>query len=556
MRADMQWSRGVLFAMSIAIGSSFAHADLLDRTLDATGGGAGTAGSGSAGSGSAGSGSAGSGGVPQEMSDLVAWAGESQPASLGQILEIAVKQAPALQNARIDVRIADAQIYETFARADWHVQVQLTGAKTISNFAGIALSSDQYGGTIDFTRTLPTGGTIDLHAGTTYSNTSPPPFPGLPTTVWQDTVNASITQPLLKGRGRWLYDAQERKARLSRDIAVLARRLAAIQTVENVVAAYWDLALAERQVAITQQSLDLARERLRVTQIGVSGGKTAQAEVPAVLQIIATRQEDVLNGELAVLDASIALRRAAGMPIGASALGLRVPTDLDARESEWPLAQLVERAYQASPELAELAKQNASAQIDIEVTSNNLLPQLDAMLQVGPVGQESAGATGSTETSTQAFSRAFKDMAELQQIAIQGSLTYSRSIQRRDVIGRVRELRTQKEKLAVNQYDLRANLAQTMSRAVAQIELARRRVQLSQQAIELAKQNIRIETDRFNLGTRTNFDVLNRLEDLRQAQLREAQALLDWHKADVVVQSLTGDLLPQLGISVDGAAGK
>jgi outer membrane protein TolC len=90
-----------------------------------------------------------------------------------------------------------------------------------------------------------------------------------------------------------------------------------------------------------------------------------------------------------------------------------------------------------------------------------------------------------------------------------------------------------------------------MSRAVAQLELARRRVQLSQRAIELAKENIRIETDRFNLGTRTNFDVLNRLEDLRQAQLREAQALLDWHKADVVVQSLTGDLLPQFGISVD-----
>jgi outer membrane protein TolC len=90
-----------------------------------------------------------------------------------------------------------------------------------------------------------------------------------------------------------------------------------------------------------------------------------------------------------------------------------------------------------------------------------------------------------------------------------------------------------------------------MTRAVAQIELARRRVTLSQEAIELANQNIKIETDRFNLGKSTNFDVLNRLEDLRQAELRKTQALIDWHKAEIVVQALTGDLLPMYGIALE-----
>ena len=81
--------------------------------------------------------------------------------------------------------------------------------------------------------------------------------------------------------------------------------------------------------------------------------------------------------------------------------------------------------------------------------------------------------------------------------------------------------------------------------------LARRRVTLSQRAIELANENIKIETDRFNLGKSTNFDVLNRLEELRQAELRQAQALVDWHKAEVVIQSLTGDVLPAYGIAVE-----
>ena len=90
-----------------------------------------------------------------------------------------------------------------------------------------------------------------------------------------------------------------------------------------------------------------------------------------------------------------------------------------------------------------------------------------------------------------------------------------------------------------------------MAAAVAQLEVAKRRVALSQQAIELANQNIKIETDRFNLGKSTNFDVLNRLEELRQAELRKTQAMIDWHKGEIVVEALTGDILPMYGITLD-----
>jgi len=356
---------------------------------------------------------------------------------------------------------------------------------------------------------------------------------------WFDTITGSLTQPLLRNRGRDLYDATEKKATLARDAQVLGKRLAAIQTVQTVVSAYWDLVLAEKQVAITQQSLDLAQERLRVTELGTAGGKVAHAEIPAVQQIIATREEDVLNGELAVLNASIALRRAAGLPIGAGELGLRADTDLDTRDAAWDLGKLIERAYQASPELAQLDKTRASETIDIEVTENGLLPQLDAALTLGPTGQDTT------------FGAAAKDLVLLKQISVSGTLTYTQSLHQYDVRGRARELRLQREKLAVTAFDLKAQIAQTMARAVAQLELAKRRLVLSKRAIDLANQNIQIETDRFNLGKSTNFDVLNRLEELRQAELRSAQAMVDWHKGQTVVMALTGDLLPTYGISIE-----
>ncbi|HEX8107974.1 MAG TPA: TolC family protein [Kofleriaceae bacterium] len=520
----------LLFAL-IAGAPSGAHADVVGRALKAAEQQPG-------------------GGAAWQTPDLIEWAGEPRAITLPELLQITVRQAPNLAAAQIDIAVAEARIEQTWARNDWQVQAQLKGVRTGEVPQGTTtINNDtQIGGTFDLSRALPTGGTVDLHAQTGYdrlnytvnlmvggqsfaqSGTS---------TTWTNDISGSITQPLLRKRGRRLFEANEIKATLARDVSVLARRLAAIQTVQTVISAYWDLVLAEQTVAITQGSLDLARERLRVTQIGADGGKVPRSEIPAVLQIIATRQEDVLSGELGVLNASIAMRRAAGMPIGPGELGLRVATDLDTRDQPINLGELVERAFAASPELAQLAKQDASATIDVEVAEDGLLPQLDAALTLGPTG------TGSS------FSDSAKDLATFKSIAITGTLTFTQSLGRHDALGRTREQRELKRKLTVNAADLRAQLAQTMSRSVAQLELARRRVTLSQRAIDLANENIKIETDRFNLGKSTNFDVLNRLEELRQAELRKAQALIDWRKAEVVIQSLTGDLLPMYGISVD-----
>jgi outer membrane protein len=526
--------RALAVVVSLAI-PSLARADVLTRALASGDGGGG--------------GSAATPPPSDESNDLVAWAGAPKPITLPELLQFVVQQAPALQNAKIDIAVAEAQIAETWARDDWRFQAQLNGSLSTSNpqHASQDNSVRQYGGNVDINRTFSTGGRLDIAVAsnlTRQNNFFIFTFDQLSQELnsvsryWLDTATVTFTQPLLKSSGSAIYTATERKAQIARDSLVLQRRLTAIQAVQTVVSAYWDLVLAERQVAITEQSLALARERLRVTQIGAKGGKIADAEIPAVQQIIATREEDVLNGELAVLNASIALRRATGLPIGAGELGLRVAPDLEIQDRAWSLAELVDRAYAASPELAQLAKQDQSASIDIEVAENGLLPQLDAALSLGSIGQDTT------------FLKTGTGLAELRFYTITGSLTFARSLEQRDVRNKVVELRTSRQKLRVNTFDIRAQYAQAMSRAVAQLELAKRRVVLSKRAIELANRNIKIETDRFNLGTRTNFDVLNRLEDLRQAELREAQAMIDWHKAETTVIALTGDILPTFGIQL------
>jgi outer membrane protein TolC len=507
--------RSSLFlACCVLAAEGSAHADLLARAIDEAGGAA----------------------PPTDA--LLSWAGPARPTSLPELLQIAIRQSPALQSARIDVEIAQAQIEQTWARRDWLFSAQAAGQWSQAGLVSGVAVDDTVRVSIgtDVTRPLSTGGTIGLHAGTAYSKTEATLFGS---ENWSDDLTISFAQPLLRGRGRAIYDANERRATLSRDSAVLGRRLAALQTVETIVSAYWDLVLAQRQIAITQASLALARERLRVTEIGANGGKIARAEIPAVQQIIATREEEVLGGELAVLDRSIALRRAVNLTVGAGELGLRVDTELETHDQGFSLGPLLERAYAASPELAQLEKQVAGATIEIEVTDNGLLPQLDLQLALGPTG-----------IAPTAYGAA-KNLVTFGELALTGQLTFSRALDQYDVRGRSKELRAGREKTRVTAIDVRAQIAQAMSRALAQIEVAKRRVLLSQRAIDLANENIRIETDRFNLGKSTNFDILNRLEEQRQAELRKAQALIDWHKAETVVQSLTGDLLDVFGISVD-----
>lgn len=477
---------------------------------------------------------------PQTLEDLASWAGATKATTLGELLQVTVRQVPALASARYDIAIAEAQIEQTWARRDWTLKAQVSGQRAYGgNIEGIPIDvTTGFLANADLSRLLPTNGTIDFHVGTQYSDTSAPSVM-LDSKEWVDNVSVGLNQPLLRNRGRDIYDATEKKLTLARDAAALAKRNVAIQAIQAVVSAYWDLVLAEKSVAITQASLDLAKERLRVTELGASGGKIARAEIPAVEQTIATREGDLLNGELAVVNASIALRRASGMPIGAGELGLRVDTDLDTRDQTWDLGKLTQRAYGFSPELAQLDKQRASSTIDIEVTENGLLPQLDLALQLGPAGQEAS------------FGKAAKDLVTFSQLSIAGSLTYTQSLNHYDVRGRARELRLQRDKLQVNAFDIKAQIAATMARGVAQVELAKRRVGLAQRAIDLANQNIQIETDRFNLGKSTNFDVLLRLEELRQAELSKVQAMIDWHKGATVVMALTGDLLATYGISIE-----
>ena len=53
-----------------------------------------------------------------------------------------------------------------------------------------------------------------------------------------------------------------------------------------------------------------------------------------------------------------------------------------------------------------------------------------------------------------------------------------------------------------------------------------------------------------SLGTSRNVDVMMRQDELRSAQLTQARAIIDGHRAATVIAALTGDILPQYGVQL------
>jgi outer membrane protein TolC len=463
-------------------------------------------------------------------------AGPARAVTLPELLSITVQTSPALAQAKIDRTIAEIAVTRAQTWKDWQLGADLDVASR--GAAGLDGQQTSIGLAGDLGRRFSTGGTLGLHADVSWART-----PGISsgadaTHVYTENITATFVQPLMRGRGEKLVLAAEKAARFQSDAAALAERAAAIAAVRGVVLAYFDLTEAESNLAIQRSSLDLARERLRVTAAGIKAGGVAESETISVEQAIATREEGVMLAELAVIDRSLALRRQVGMEIGPGEVTLASNIDLAVPARSWDSATLIQQGLAFSPELARLASLDAGAQLEVEVTENGVLPQLDAALTFGPTG---VGAGLGTAT---------KNLVKFDDFTAIGSLSYRTTLGERAAHADVRSARARRETIRVSADDIRRQIVQAMSSALASVQAAERRFGIAARAVKLAEKNLAVEQARLGLGRSRNVDVLIRQDELRAAQLRASQAVIDWHRSATLIAALTGELLPTYGITV------
>ena len=136
---------------------------------------------------------------------------------------------------------------------------------------------------------------------------------GIPN-VFRSGVYFTLTQPLMRGRGKRSTGAGERAAHSNWQAAQDQYRFSLSQQVLNTVQAHLDLLAAQRSLALLEASASLQKKLVDVTQILVKAGETARADLTRAQARRAEVDASVAQARTQLLAARAAEAAVIGLP--------------------------------------------------------------------------------------------------------------------------------------------------------------------------------------------------------------------------------------------------
>lgn len=363
-------------------------------------------------------------------------------------------------------------------------------------------------------------------------------------------------QPLLRNFGR---DITRRNIWVATNNSKIDRenfRLLIEDIIQQVSNSYWDLVGNRQQLAVSEESLQLAKNLHEMNRIQVDVGTKAPLELVQSEVGVALREEEIIRRRAAVEDSEDNLRFLMNlaqtelwdMPI--------VPiTEAEMPHQPVDLAAAVATAREKRADIIQQQLINEQRAYDYRVAVNQVKPRLDLQASYGY--SAIAGRLESVDPTTgqpilidDGYVDALDQLAGRDYDAWSLQLNLSMPIQ--NTTARAR--RAQAE-LELDRGDL--ELRDRMDRALLEVRRSARLVETAAQAIELAevsstlaRRNLEAEQKRYENGLSTSFQVLEIQEDLSIALSSQVNAVIVYRKAVVALDRATGELLENTGVTL------
>ena len=375
---------------------------------------------------------------------------------------------------------------------------------------------------------------------------------------YRSSVQASYTQPLLRGFKIDGTRQQIQVTRINRDIADIDLRQTITNTVSSVRNAYWDLLYATGTLAVQQQALDLAEALIRDNEARVEIGTLAPIDVVQARSEAAARRQTLAQAEQVLATAELALKqlivRGTDDDYWMSTLNPVDQPTLSVPPID--LAAAIRAALADRTDLARSRRQLDINEVNISAMRNNTLPAVDLIGTYQLQGQGGtrfirSGLGGSVTTEIpggigDAFNQLFD--AAFPVWTVQLNVSYPLGQSSADAALARAQLQTQQVQAQLRQLNLQ--VATEVTNAVVQIEAIARRIDAAIAARELAQEQLDAEQSRFEAGLTTNFFVVQAQRDLSAAQDTELRAILDQQKALVELDRVQRTSLSNAGISI------
>jgi outer membrane protein TolC len=402
---------------------------------------------------------------------------------------------------------------------------------------------------LSLSRALETGGNLALAlqgrgAGTTQPlacgvvTTPGMPIPPVSCTVYSPSMTLTFTQPLLRGFGSEIAEANLYKARVNQDLALLNRQAQAANVVRDTIIAYWELAFQTQDLEIQRFAEKLAREQLRTTEAQIQVGKLGELSAAAVQRAIASAQQGEASSEQALMGRALDLQRLFGAAVPSAFIGYKAADALDASKHGVDVDAETKHALEASPALKSIRMGLKLTETDLRVALDSMHPQLNFAGSVAEGGRNHK------------FTESLGQLTNPDYTEFSAGLTFAFPIQNRAARGASEVARAAADSAQLDARDLELQIRDTVARMAAQIRSAGARVEYGLSAVGYSEQNLKAEQARFSVGTSTNNDVLLRMQELLQAKSSVARAMADLLEGDIALAALTGDILDLYGITL------
>jgi len=420
---------------------------------------------------------------------------------------------------------------ELFAEAEYFKeQANETSRSSGEQFS---VKADDTTGIAGLRQLLPTGTTIEasISQERNISNRAPE----------QQTARAelSLTQSLLRGFGPAVNLASVRQAEYDTLASVEELRGFTEALLADTETAYWNYVLARKEIAIFEESLEVAKKQREEIELRIEVGILPEIEVAAARAEEALRVQALINARSQLEDRRLRLLRLIS-PGPDNDLDRQITATSEPRLQPQPIADLSDRlqlAEQSRPDLNEARLRLQRNRLETVQTRNGLLPRLELFIALGK--------TGFADTFSDSFRELNGNTYDLTAGVRLSHFIGNRSARARNLAAYATR---QQAREAVD--NLRQLVQLDVRLAVNEVERSRQQIDASRATRSFQEQTLKAEKERFDVGTSTALQVAQAQRDLLQSQIAEIEAIVNYRIALVKMYLAEGSLLDRRGVQI------
>ncbi len=374
------------------------------------------------------------------------------------------------------------------------------------------------------------------------------------------STSLTVSQPLLRGRGREVNLRFVRIAQIDQRTSRLVFEQQLLETVYGVSRLYYDLVSLGENIAVKEEALATAQRLLQDDRNQVAEGTLAPIELTRAQALVSSSRLDLIQARGEYRQQEVILREQLlrNLPDpGAQVLSI-VATDKIVVPDAAPsldVPALTSDALANRPDLAQAALQVKANEISTRATRNAVSPLLNLYANVQTRGSslvpyQPLGSNGTGEVQVPAaLTQGGLRLSTIYQGGIQLNLPLRNRIAQADAARDEIQLRRAQGRSLKLENDVR----QQVENASIALENAHEAYAAAVESRNYQQQLLQAEIDKFSVGESTNYLIIQDEAYLAQARSTEVAARSNYMKAQITLDRSLGDLLRKNRIELDDA---